>query len=136
MPASIGSRSPDLHAGAVGKLFLAHKSEREIERYFTEREPLLRYTAYTPISREAVSQEIRTIRAQGYSISNEEVAEGMYGIAAPIRDRRGSVVAAITIAVPVSRSRPDERERHQTVVIDAARRISANLGYRAVVALG
>jgi DNA-binding IclR family transcriptional regulator len=46
------------------------------------------------------------------------------------------VVAAVTLAALATDARPAERERHRAVIIEAGRRISANLGYRAVVALG
>jgi DNA-binding IclR family transcriptional regulator len=134
IPAAVGSRSTHLHAGAVGKLFLSFKSDEEIDRFLAQQEPLHCYTAKTPITRDAIWREILAIRAQGYSVSDEEIADDMYGVAAPIRGRREEVVGAITIAAPSSRS-AQERARNQTAVIDAARRTSAHLGYRAVVAL-
>lgn len=134
--AALGSRMTDLHAGAVGKLFLAYRDDLAIERYLERHEPLRAYTSRTLVTREALWPAIKAIRAQGVSISDEEVADGMYGIAAPIRDRRAQIVAAVALAAPTSQSRPAERERHRAVVIEAGRRISANMGYRAVVALG
>jgi DNA-binding IclR family transcriptional regulator len=134
IPAALGSRSPHLHAGAVGKLLLAQKSDLEIEHYFATSSPLHAYTSRTPVTAEVLWPEIRAIRQQGFAFSDQEVAEGMYGIAAPVRDRRGESLAAITLAAPAHDG--DQREAHRLAVIDAARRISAQLGYRAVVALG
>src|SRR5207247_2167514 len=128
--ASIGSRSPHLHTGAVGKLLLAARDDQGVNRYLDTNSPLYRYTERTPTTPEQVWSELRAIRTTGYSVSDEEIAVGMYGIAAPIFDRRGALAAAITIAAPMSRSRPDERAVHQKVVVEAGRRISSNLGCR------
>lgn len=128
--ASVGSRSDHLHAGAVGKVFLAARDDAEIDRYLAEHAPLHRFTARTPVTSDTVRIEVAAIRAQGYAISDEEVAIGMYGIAAPIRDRRGGVVAAIILSAPMSRASEEERRVHREVVVEASRRVSVNLGYR------
>jgi DNA-binding IclR family transcriptional regulator len=129
--AEVGSRSPHLHAGAVGKVLLAARDDAAIDRYLAAQAPLHRFTARTPITAEAVWAEVRSVRAGGYAVSDQEVAEGMYGIAAPVRDRRGEVAAAVTLSAPVARTGPRERERHRAVVVEAGRRISTNLGFRA-----
>jgi DNA-binding IclR family transcriptional regulator len=102
--AFVGARAECLHAGAVGKLFLAARDDAAIDRYLAEHAPLRRYTARTPVTPDAVWAELSSVRAQGYAVSDEEVEVGMYGIAAPVRDRRGAVK-------PRSRSRRRCRER-------------------------
>jgi len=128
--ATVGSRSDHLHAGAVGKLLLAARDDAAIDRYLVEQAPLRGFTARTPATPDAVWAEVRCTRAQGYALSDEEVAEGMYGIAAPVRDRRGTVAAAITLSAPLTRAGESERTLHRQVVIEAGRRISESLGYR------
>lgn len=130
----IGSRGADIHSGAVGKLLLASRPDDAIRRYLAAHTPLRRYTRHTPVTEEAVWQEIADVRAEDFSVSNEEIAEGMYGSAAPIRDCRGEVVGAITIAAPISRAGATEREHHRTLLSEAARRASLNLGFRAEAA--
>lgn len=128
--ASIGSRSRYLHAGAVGKLMLAEWDDEAIARFLADQAPFPRLTARTPVTADAIWAELRAIREKGYSVSNEEVAEGMYGIAAPVRDRSRALVAAVTLSAPVSRAGVGERATHRAAVIEAGRRISANLGCR------
>jgi DNA-binding IclR family transcriptional regulator len=128
--AAIGSRSTFLHAGAVGKILLAAREDDAVARYLDERMPLPPMTRHTPITPDAVWSEIRRTRTQGFAISEEEVAEGMYGIAAPICDRWGTTVAAITLSAPVSRAGQTERALHREVVLAAGRTISGNLGDR------
>lgn len=130
----IGSRGAELHTGAVGRLLLSARPDDAIRRYLAAHTPLRRYTRHTPTTEDAVWTEITRVRAEDFSISNEEIAEGMYGSAAPIRDCRGEVVGAITIAAPVSRAGASEREHHRTLLTEAARRASLNLGYRAEAA--
>lgn len=129
--AAIGSRATFLHAGAVGKVLLAGEDDEVIDRYLTGHTPLVPLTRHTPTTRDAVWAEIRRIRASGYAISDEEVAEGMYGIAAPIRDRTGRTIAAITLSAPLSRAGEKERDLHREAILTAGRRISEHLGYRA-----
>jgi IclR family KDG regulon transcriptional repressor len=128
--ATVGTRSNHFHAGAVGKLFLAARDDAAIDAYLAAHAPLRPLTDRTPVTAEAVRAEVRAARAQGYATSEEEVAAGMYGIAAPVRDRRGAVVAAITLSAPLSRASEAERCVHREVVVEAGRRVSGNLGYR------
>jgi DNA-binding IclR family transcriptional regulator len=129
--ASVGSRSPGLHAGAAAKILLAARDDEAVDRYLACHQPLARFTARTLTSPAAIRAEIETVRARGYAVSDEEVAEGMYGIAAPIRDRRGTVAGAITLSAPLARAGEVERTLHREAMVEAARRISTNLGYRA-----
>ena len=134
--AGLGSRVGHLHAGAAAKVLLAARGDAAVERYLATHQPFERLTARTLVTPESIRAEIQTVRALGLAVSDEEVAEGMYGVAAPIRDRRREVVAAITLAAPVSRAGPAERDCHRSAVVEAGRRISHNLGFRADVALG
>jgi DNA-binding IclR family transcriptional regulator len=128
--ATVGTRSNHFHAGAVGKVLLAAWDDEAIDAYLATHSPLRRMSARTPVTVEAVWAEVRLARVQGYAVSEEEVAAGMYGIAAPVRDRRGAVVASITLSAPLSRVGEEERCLHREVVVEAARRVSGNLGYR------
>jgi DNA-binding IclR family transcriptional regulator len=128
--AAIGSRAGDLHAGAVGKLILSTWSDERVAGLLANNTPLKRFTANTPVTADAVLAEIRTIRERGYSVSDEEIADGMYGIAAPIVDRTGRFTAALSLSAPVSRANPEQRIRHRDAIVEAGRRISSNLGFR------
>jgi DNA-binding IclR family transcriptional regulator len=136
IPTAIGASSNDLHSGAVARTLLASRSDAEIEVLLDAREPLKTFNAHTLTDRAAIRDAIRETRANGYTVSNEEIVEGMYGIAAPVYDRRGGLVAAVSLVAPLARAGVAERERHLALLLDAAKRISTNLGYRAVVALG
>lgn len=136
IPTAIGSTSNELHAGAVGRLILAAQTDEEVVAYLDAREPLKVYNAHTVIERPAVLAAIRAAREQGYAVSDEEIIEGWYGVAVPVRDRKGAAVAAVTLVSPLERASESERARHLELVREAAKRVSTNLGYRAVMALG
>src|SRR5215213_9878853 len=55
------------------------------------------------------------------SRSDAEIDEGMYGIAAPVFDRRGALVAAVSLVAPLVRAGAAERERHLALLLDAAK---------------
>lgn len=132
----IGSRSTHLHAGAAGKLMLAFGADERIAHYLAANSPLHRFTDKTCATADDLWAEIERIRHDGYAVSLGEVHAEMYGVAAPVRDRRGKFVAAVALAASLVRTESAERERQTAAVIEAARRISTNLGYRAAVAFG
>ena len=79
-------------------------------------------------TKEALQEELKKIRSNGYSIDNEEIEEGLCCIAAPVRDRNGSVVAAISISGPAVRVR-ERMNDYRAKVIQSAHNLSVMLGY-------
>ena len=63
-------------------------------------------------------------------VSRGERVPNACGIAAPIFDHRGTVVAALDISGPLDRFPPAATARHRKAVMAAARRVSQTLGYR------
>lgn len=127
--AKIGARFA-LHAGAVPKLLLAYSPPERVERYLALRQPLQQFTPHTITDPEELRAELARIRARGYSVSDEDLDLGACAIAAPIFDRRGDVVAGVSIAMPASRFGAPERAQYCAAVTAAAAEISRRLGYR------
>jgi IclR family KDG regulon transcriptional repressor len=122
---SIGSKRP-LYAGASGKLLLAFSPDALVQEVLGA--DLARFTPNTP-SKTKLAQELARIRKQGYSVSIGEISAGVVSVAAPVRDGSGQVAASISIAAPSSRA-ADNGERFVKPLVDAARALSAELGYR------
>ena len=61
---------------------------------------------------------------------DQEFEEGLKCIGAPIRDRTGTVVAAISVAGPAMRLKLERMPRLIDAVLEAAARLSTALGYR------
>ena len=71
---------------------------------------------------------MRRVRVQGYALDDEEVEIGGRCVAAPISNRDGSVVAAVSITGPTSRIRQKDFPRLAEVVCRIAGEASRALG--------
>lgn len=97
----VGNRRPP-HAGASSKVLMAFLPPEEIQAIIRDK-GLPRLCTYTITDAETLRVELARIREQGYAESCEETDPGAWGVATPIMDRHGGVVAAIGIAGPLSR---------------------------------
>lgn len=84
-----------LHATAVGKLFTAHEETLRDELISTEHPALTEHTLTDPA---ALDEELARIRRDGLSVSREEAVLGVVGLAVPVRDVNGHLVAAVHIS--------------------------------------
>ena len=84
-----------LHATAVGKLFAAH--EETLRRVLVSAEhPAL--TEHTLTGAAELDAELDRIRREGVAVSREEAVVGVVGLAVPVRDANGRLVAAVHIS--------------------------------------
>jgi DNA-binding IclR family transcriptional regulator len=86
------------------------------------------FTPNTIRTVEQLREELERVRRQGFAYDQEEVMVGLCCAAAPIYDESGQVIAAMSLSVPAYRFYPN-RQRLTTAIVDAARRVSAELGY-------
>jgi IclR family acetate operon transcriptional repressor len=89
-----------LHATAAGKLWLSTLPARELSRVLGRRLPAVAPRTITSI--ETLRRELERIRAAGYALADEELAEGGRAIAAPIT-REGAMVGAVALSGPAYR---------------------------------
>ncbi|MBF4692196.1 IclR family transcriptional regulator [Fusibacter ferrireducens] len=87
---------------SMGKVFLAYLSEQALHDYL-ENVVLRPYTPYTITNIEELKENIEKVRAQGYGEDQQEAEEGLVCIAAPIFDRGGEVISAISVSGAASR---------------------------------
>ena len=120
----VGGRLP-LHATGVGLILLAYAPTGLIDAYLAG--PLTQFTASTVTSPELLRRRLADIRALGIATMSEEMTPGSSSLAAPIQDRTGQVVAAVSV---VTRTTPEQNPTHTAAVRQAARGISRSLGYR------
>jgi DNA-binding IclR family transcriptional regulator len=99
----IGMRT-ELHCTSDGKVLLAWLDEEEREALLAA--ALRAKTARTITDREALRSELATVRSRGYAVAEQELEEGLTGVAAPVRDPSGAVLAAISISGPSYRMTP------------------------------
>ncbi len=124
-----GSMLP-AHCTAAGKLLLAHLPESERRRAISEMR-LTRRTPNTITSKGALRAELQGILEESLAVSEEELAPGLYSIAAPVRSVTGETTAAIGMDAHRSMiSLGGLVEALGPHVIAVADRISARLGFR------
>ncbi len=98
MFAQVGSKGP-AHSLGSGKALLAYLSEDRLDKLLNEME-LKEFTENTITDPEKLKKHLKEIKEQGYAIDEEEMEEGVCCTAAPIRNRDGKVIAAISVSGP------------------------------------
>ncbi|MCT8990444.1 IclR family transcriptional regulator [Chelativorans sp. SCAU2101] len=115
-----GQRMP-IHAGAASKLLLAHLPPEAIDYWLST--PLTVYTNRTITDPKRLRSELARIRRQGWAQDKGENAPSIQAFAAPVYDRRGKVVAALSIPF-LAGTEPSRMEELRMAAIETARAIS------------
>jgi DNA-binding IclR family transcriptional regulator len=130
--ATPGSRT-HLHSTALGKVLLAAEPEARA-RALLAGGPLPRLTRATRVDARAVLAELAEVRRRGWALSDEENIAGVLAVGAPVRDRSGRVIAAVSGACPRYLTPDDRVAAIADVIVDAAARVSRSLGFAGVAA--
>jgi IclR family pca regulon transcriptional regulator len=126
---SAGSRLPP-HCCAMGRLLLASLPEAERRRLLAEL-TLEPRGPRTTMSKHALRSELARIRDEALVVSEEELAPGLYEIAAPVRTETREVIASVSMQGHSSMISLEQLvERLGPHLISTADRISARVGYR------
>jgi DNA-binding IclR family transcriptional regulator len=123
----VGGSLP-LHAGGVSRALLAFEPEEMWTAYMRSCE-LAPFTRNTITSEDALLADLRSVRENGYAISDQDVTVGIGAVAVPVFDQRGAVCAALSISGPRDAVLGDSRPRMVQLALDGARRISGALGH-------
>lgn len=91
-----------LNCSSMGKQYLAHFSNKELKDYFQSSKPQKR-TVNSIVTLEEFLILKEEIKQEDISYDREEYEYGLTCLAAPIRDKEGSIVAAISISGPTTR---------------------------------
>jgi IclR family KDG regulon transcriptional repressor len=128
MMSRIGITAP-MHCTGLGKAMAAFLPEDKVHHWIRTHglEPV---TKTTIINEEAFLQELREIRSRGYAVDDGEFEASVRCVAAPIRDRTGRVIAAISISGPdIRMPAPLIGSSMAMQVLKTAQLISQALGY-------
>jgi DNA-binding IclR family transcriptional regulator len=129
---TVGSRAP-AYCTAVGKAMLAELPDAEVSK-IVRRWGLKAVTPNTITTASALKAELKTVRARGYAIDDEEKEEGLRCIGAAVRSHSGNLAAAMSISGPAFRMTKERIPEIGQALMEAAGKLSAELGYQAAPA--
>lgn len=113
-------RTLPFHAGAAGRVLLAHQSDHEIELLLADA-PFDALTPATLTTAEALRDDVAQTRQQGYCLSQEDVTPGIAALGIPVRGARGAVVGAVSVGGLVE----EVSEALLPPLIEAAKRLES-----------
>lgn len=120
--------SSPAHATSSGKAALAFQAQPAIDKFLSL--GLRRVSPNTITDPKVLLSELEAIRANGYSVDNEELTPGTKCVGAPIRNASGRVFAAISVSGPARRFTPERIKAFSDLVKHYAESVSAQLGHR------
>ncbi|MFZ4893098.1 IclR family transcriptional regulator [Plantibacter sp. Mn2098] len=116
-----------LHCTGIGKAILGRYTDEEVVD-LAEQTGLPKRTAYTITSIDALLVDVAKVRERGFSVDDEEDAEGVLCIGAPLIDHTGACAGGISVTgLKVSLS-VERVFRVGEAVIAAAEAISQRMG--------
>ncbi len=118
----IAGRLP-LHASSSGLVLLAH-GPRELQEEVLAG-PLRRYTGQTITAPDRLRTALAGVRRDGYAYCPGHIHPDALGVAVPVRDGHGQVVAAVAVIVP--------NDEHGRTVVPALRAAARGIGRSAPV---
>ncbi len=127
MTVEIGRRF-DLHCGSSGRAILAFLPQADQEEILSR--PLPRLTMATITDPDLLRAVLRQTRARGACHSVGERQEGAGSVAAPVLASDGTVIGSVSVCGPAYRMSEQVRAGLQDTLIQAAARVSGNLGHR------
>jgi DNA-binding IclR family transcriptional regulator len=101
-----GSRVP-AHCSASGKLFLAEMTPTQRRRLLANA-PLEAYTPKTITDLDALEEEVKRVKRQGFAIDNEEFLPGLLCVAVLVPAASGRSNLCVAVQAPIMRMTPDK----------------------------
>ncbi|MFC6079876.1 IclR family transcriptional regulator [Sphaerisporangium aureirubrum] len=127
LPSRIG-RAVSIYASAVGKLILAHLSQEERDRLLSH-VTFERYTDTTFTDRDSLDAELARVAERGWAIDDGEHDAYVMCVAAPVRDSRGQVIAAVSLTAIEVIASLDQLKEKLPLLLETSALISQELGY-------
>lgn len=124
---NIGTRRPP-YWGMMGSILMAYLPESEIKRIL-QKNPLTSVTKKSITRKDEFMKWLTKIRLQGFVVDIEMALDGITGVAAPIFDHQGRVVAGIGVGFISSSVNAKELKRITKEVTKTAKAISKELDY-------
>lgn len=115
------------HCTSAGKVFLAELTPAQLHELYPQSR-LATQTPHSLANLRALEAALDDVREQGYATNYEESEDGVGSVAIALHDQTGRPVAAIAVAVPVSRFGPKVRTHIVRALREAQADFRAQLG--------
>lgn len=122
---SLGRRCPACCV-STGRALLAYQAQTEIDEVLSR--PLPGFTARSTTDPGEMTELLQEVRRLGYAVNRGSYRDEVGGLAAPIRDHTGAVVAAVGVCLPEYRFGPDRFVSLVEATTGCAVGISISLG--------
>jgi DNA-binding IclR family transcriptional regulator len=123
----IGRMTP-LHCTSSGKVLLAHVHPDRCAALLAE-SGMEKLTPHTVTSADVLGEELEKVRETGLAVAVEEYEVGLNAVAAPVRDRTGEVIAALSVSGPAYRLDPARLDELGDAVRAGAAEVSRRMGW-------
>ncbi|MFJ9539067.1 IclR family transcriptional regulator [Streptomyces sp. NPDC101225] len=123
----VGQLTPP-HATSSGKVLLAHLPAKERAALLAET-GLKRVTPHTITAKTKLEKNLAEVRERGYAWTVEEFEIGLHAMAAPVRNRDGEVIAALSASGPGYRFTEERMHELAPNLLKGAEEISHRMGY-------
>ncbi len=120
-----GTKSP-MHVSGIGKALLAWYPDARVEQIVARGLP--GFTVASLTDADALRADLALTRSRGFAIDNQERAEGMRCIAAPVFNAYSEPVAGLSISGPVFRLPLSRADSIGALVVRAARAVTESTG--------
>ncbi len=118
-----GNRRSWNFVGSGAKVFSAYWPPERVERLY-RKFGLPRFTKNSLIRKADMLKEIEKIREQGYAVSNGERSPEILGVAAPVLEKDGALIAVLVAAMPSAGISKSRREEIVRTVVRGAGKVS------------
>jgi DNA-binding IclR family transcriptional regulator len=114
-------------AAVHGKIFTAFAAAEKRAEVLAR--PRRQHTPYTVTDPAALAKELDDVVRDDVAYDIEGLFGSVCSVGSPVRDQLGTVVAALSVAVPAGRFGPEERDLCTRAVRETAAALSAFLGW-------
>ena len=124
----IGQRKP-VYATSLGKALLSGLRDEEIRTLLGDAE-FEQFGPKTHTDLPRLIFDIQSSRERGWAFDDEEAEPGVRCVAAPIRDYRANVIAAVSVSWSIQPNPNIDIQHYAELVRKTAEGISVHMGYR------
>ncbi len=123
----VGQLTP-LHATSSGKILLAHMSTKERAALLSAAS-MKKVAPRTITAKTKLEKNLAEARERGYAFTLEELEVGLHALAAPVRNRDGEVIAALSASGPGYRLTEQRLHELSPILLKGAEEISHRMGH-------